>query len=171
MGKKRRKLATPYADMLPPLSTSEFAALEADIKANGVRDAVVVDEDDNILDGCNRYRIEPKAPTRKIIGLSDAEKEAFVFRANFVRRNLSSAQKKDVSKRMKATAKKLRDENPKKWTQAKVAAALGVSQQCVAKWFMHNTTGCNTHKPKTPPPPKPDARIMNGSAAKEAETN
>jgi len=163
----RKKLKTPYAELLPPLSTDEYAALKADIKANGgVRDPVLIDEEGNILDGRNRYCIDPNAPTRVVSGLSPAEKEAFVFRANFVRRNLSSAQKKDAHKRMKVTAEKLREENAKKWTQAKVATELGVARPTVETWLMHNDKDVKTHTAKKPPPPKPDARITLGADAK-----
>ena len=51
---KTRKLNTPYADLLPPLKTSEREALAADIKANGVLHPVVIDENGNILDGHHR---------------------------------------------------------------------------------------------------------------------
>ena len=40
----QRKLKTPFAGLLPPLSTTEYEALKADIKENGVRDAVDIDE-------------------------------------------------------------------------------------------------------------------------------
>lgn len=153
------KLSTPFAGLLPPLSTEEFEALKASIKADGVREPVVTDEDDNILDGHNRYKIDKNAPTRKVKGLTPAEKEAFAFQANFMRRNLSATQKRESLARMKKVAAKLREEDPKKNTQKRVAMLLGVTQQCVAKWFSSskengtNTTSCNTSAPP------PDARV------------
>lgn len=143
---KAAKIQTPYADILPPLSTQEFEALTADIKAHGVRDAVILDEHGNVLDGNNRLKIDPKAPTRVIAGLSEAEKRAFVFRSNFVRRNLSPEQKAEVRKAMRETAIELKAENPKKWTQQKIATALGVTQQAVGYWLENggsNTNSCN----------------------------
>ena len=86
-------LKTPYKDLLPPLTSDEFAALKADVAQHGVRDAIVVDEDGNILDGYHRYAIDRRAPQRVVDGLTDAEKQAFVFRSNSTRRNLSPDQK------------------------------------------------------------------------------
>jgi transcriptional regulator with XRE-family HTH domain len=155
----------PYADLLPPLGDEEFAALRADVKTNGVRDPVWEDEDGNVLDGNHRLKIDPNAPRRVIKGLTPAEKEAFVFRVNMTRRNMTRDQKREAHKKMKATAVKLRQEDKKKWTQAKVAAALGVSQQTVSDWFPKATTdtgsgnGCK-------PPPRPDARTRLNAAAK-----
>ena len=48
----------------------------------------------------------------------------------------------------------VREEDPKKNTQARVAALLGVTRQAVAKWSEPNATGCNGFKPK------PDARVV-----------
>ena len=90
-----QELKTPYADLLPPLTSDEFAALKADIKANGVRDPVLIDDEDDNLDwdGHNRYRIDKSAPTTTLRGLAPGEKEAFVYKSNLSRRNLSPEQK------------------------------------------------------------------------------
>ena len=104
---KTRKLNTPYADLLPPLKTSEREALAADIKANGVLHPVVIDEDGNILDGHHRYAIDRNAPTRVVEGLTDEEKQAYTIRANLARRNLSLDQTRAVEKRQREIAKKL----------------------------------------------------------------
>ncbi|MBN1444372.1 MAG: hypothetical protein JXA90_16795 [Planctomycetes bacterium] len=117
------------SSLLPPLCSEAFAALKADIEANGIRDSVIVDEDGVVLDGHNRLRIDPKAPTRVVSGLSPGEKEAFAFRANVARRNLSPDQRRALHVRMKQTAATLRAEDPKRWTQAAVAAALGVARR------------------------------------------
>lgn len=163
-------LATPYRDLLPPLTTEEREALRASIALEGVREPVMVDEEGNVLDGHHRLAIEPNAPTRVVSGLSSAEKQAFVFQANITRRNLSPSQKTEVHKRMKAVAKALREEAPVKNTQERVAALLGVSQQVVSKWGLagdaNNTTSGNActpsvthHRPdarvKVPPPERP----------------
>ena len=52
-------LKTPFSELLPPLSSEEFAALKADIKKDGVLNPILVDEEGNILDGahrCNTFR-------------------------------------------------------------------------------------------------------------------
>lgn len=144
-----------FHDLLPPLSTDEFSALKADIKERGVLMPIFVDEDGNILDGNHRHKIDPKSPRKVVKGLTDAEKQAFVFRANFTRRNLSPAQKKEALKKMKAIAKALREENAKKWTQPNVAAALGVARETVRDWFtkVGTTTGGSANGCR------PDARV------------
>jgi len=159
---KTRKLNTPYADLLPPLKTSEREALAADIKANGVLHPVVIDEDGNILDGHHRYAIDRNAPTRVVEGLTDEEKQAYTIRANLARRNLSLEQTKAVEKRQREIAKKLRESDAKRWTQQAVGALLGVAQQTVASWFTTNTSDGNGSKL-----PKPDARVKLNTAAKE----
>jgi len=154
-------------DLLPPLSTEEFAALKADIKANGVLHPVLVDENGSVLDGRHRLKIDKNAPRKVIEGLSPAEKEALVFRANFTRRNLSPDQKRDARRKMKATAKRLRESDKRKWTQKRVAEVLGVGRQTVSDWFADTSnagTG-NTGSPSSAP--KPDARVKLNPAAKE----
>jgi hypothetical protein len=60
---------------------------------------------------------------------------------------------------MMKIAKALRDEDPKKNTQAKIAARLGVGQQTVSDWFGTNTGPGNTSVPdarvKIPPKERP----------------
>lgn len=46
--------AHPYADKFPMLSEPELAELAESIRANGLRNPVVVTEDGLILDGRNR---------------------------------------------------------------------------------------------------------------------
>jgi ParB-like chromosome segregation protein Spo0J len=44
-----------------------------------------------------------------------------------------------VRKAMKASAKALREENPRKWTQEKLAVTFGVGQQRVSEWLSDTT--------------------------------
>lgn len=138
---------TPYVELLPPLSAEEYDALKADIESSFIRQPILVDEDGNVLDGHHRLRIAIETDTairhEVVSGLSPAEKEAFVFRCNFTRRNLSPDQKREVREKMKATAQRLRSEDPKKWTQHGVAVLLGVAQQTVSNWFTTNTNNGN----------------------------
>ena len=163
------ELRTPYADLLPPLTTDEFEALKASIALEGVRDPIAIDEEGNVLDGHNRLRIAPDAPTRTIAGLTPAEKRAFVFAANFARRNLSPDQKREATRRMKEVASALREENPSKNTQTTVAARLGVHQSTVARWLEDEArSNMQPHiasKPITEAP-IPDARVKVSQKAK-----
>lgn len=156
----KRKLKTPYVDILPPLKTSEREALAADIKKNGVLHPIVIDEDGNILDGHNRYAIDPNAPTRVVSGLSEEEKQAYTIRANFTRRNLSADQAREIAKTQRDIAFRLRESDAKRWTQAAVGALLGVGRSTVESWF----TNDRSVKGKSPPP---DARVKLTTPAKE----
>lgn len=152
------KLKQPYRDLLPPLSTEEFEALKADIKANGVLAPILVDEDGNILDGHHRYKIDKDAPRKVIRGLSEDEKQAMVIRSNLTRRNLSPEQKREVAKQQREIAKRLRELDAKKWTQKRLAELLGIGQQTVSDWFSNNTeSGISS---------KPDARVKLSEDAK-----
>lgn len=133
-----------FAALLPPLSTDEFTALKADIKANGVRVPIVVDENGYILDGMHRFKIDKNAPYHVIGGLTEPEKLAFTIRASFVTRNMSPAQKKEVTKNAKRVAKQLR-ELDKTWTQKRIAETLGVARETVRDWFMPNGGSAKTH--------------------------
>ena len=146
-------LKNKYAELLPPLSSEEFDALSASIKNDGIREAIIIDEDENILDGVHRYKICPSAPTRTITGLTEAEKQAFVLQVNFTRRNLSPSQKVEVRKSMQKIAKELRNEDPKKNTQARIAAMLGVGLETVSRWLRKGT---NSHMGNAS---VPDARV------------
>lgn len=157
---KTRKLKTPFRDMLPPLKTSERDALAADIKLYGVLHPVVIDEDGNILDGHHRYEIDRNAPTRVVSGLSEDEKQAYTIRANLARRNLSPEQGREVAKKQKAIAKRLREAIPP-WTQQRIATLLGVDQTTVSVWFN------NTNDRNAKPQPKVDARVKLPKPAKE----
>lgn len=126
---------TPYRDLLPPLSTAEMSALGADIEANGLRDPILIDEAGNVLDGHHRLQFAVDPPVRVIAGLSDAEKQAFVIRTNFTRRNLSLAQKDERAKVQKKIARALVAEGK---TQQEVAVALGVDQATISRWINGN---------------------------------
>lgn len=161
---------TAKYELLPPLTTDEFAALKADIKANGVHDPIVVDDDGEILDGHHRSRIDNQAPRRVIGDMSEAEKEAFVFCANFNRRNLSPSQKQDARKKMMAIAKALKAED-KANTQAVIARKMGVARTTVESWFVRNDKCVNTHTldSKVKIPPKAAPVILERSEAGESQ--
>lgn len=168
------KWKTPYVDLLPGLSKAEFDALKADIKENGVRHKVEVDEDGNVLDGHNRLAIEPNAQTVVVRGLSEPEKHAYVMRTNSARRNLSPEQMAAVRAKQREVANKLRESDPKKWTQKRVAATVGVTRQAVAKWWdTSNATSCITSKPdgRLSLTKEQKARIVEQAASGETQSS
>src|SRR3990172_1418026 len=127
------KLKTPFANLLPPLSTDEFESLKASIKRDGVRDAILVDEDGNIIDGHHRYKIDKDAPRTVVKVPSVPEKKALVYKTNLTRRNLSPAQKSDIKKEQKKLAKEL---NQAGWKQREISELLGVDRTTVSFWFI-----------------------------------
>lgn len=164
-------LQTPFIDMLPPLSTEEFEALEADVREHGVRQPVYVDEEDNVLDGHHRLKIDPNAPRKVIRGLSYAEKVAFVFRCNFVRRNLSPDQKAEARRRMKDVAFALREEDKRKWTLKRVASALGVHLDTVSGWFATDSENRNGSRPDARVKVAPERKAEAAERVRAGETH
>lgn len=134
------KLKTPFIDFLPPLTTEELAALKASIRVDGIHDPIAVDEEGNILDGHHRYKIDKDAPTRTIKGLTDAEKKAYVYQSNLLRRNLTPSQKKAMAKPLKQLAAELRTEGK---TQKQIGDMMGVTRQSVALWLAKKNKGTN----------------------------
>jgi DNA modification methylase len=99
MGKPPKQLEPhPFAELLPRMSDAEYAALFADLLANGQRDDVILFEG-KILDGRNRYRAlrEMKKPprTRKFKGTRE-DAVAFV-KSRMMHRNLDAPRKACVA--------------------------------------------------------------------------
>lgn len=170
-------ISEKYSSFLPPLSTSEFEALRANIEAEGVRDPILVDEEGNILDGHNRFKIKPDAPKNIVLGKTEAEKKALVFCVNLARRNMSPDQKKEILAKMKVIAGELKKErkNGQVRSQDEIAALLGVDQTTVSKWLSpkqpktqaksDTTPIMNIHNRRTSKPP-PDARVKVSKAGR-----
>lgn len=128
-------LKQPFADLLPPLSTEQQAALKADIKAHGVRQPIDVDEDGNILDGHHRFKIDKDAPRKVIKGLTEAEKKAHAIRVNIARRNMTPGQWPDLKRAILPTLKGLRKQDAKVYTHKNLAAMFGMSRCRLAAWL------------------------------------
>jgi hypothetical protein len=86
--------------LLPGLTSEEYAALRDDIAANGVRVPVDVDENGQVLDGHHRSLIAAElgiaCPRRTIAGLTEAQKVAHAIAVNVHRRTLTQQQKRDL---------------------------------------------------------------------------
>ena len=170
---QKRKLKTPFAELVPPLSSAEFQVLKADIEANGIRVPVMVDEDDNILDGHHRYQCDENPPTIVIEGLSDLEKKAFVIKANVARRNLSPDQKKELTRAQQKLCKELKAD--KKYTQKELAVMLGVSQPCVHQWLAKepekSRRDINSNTTSKPHEKSPPGRVTDPSTDSRVKVN
>jgi hypothetical protein len=151
------KLSTPFADVMPPLTTAERETLRLSIESEGVRDPVDTTEDGRVLDGHNRLEIDAKAPVRKVpdsAEWSDAECKAWILGHADGRRNLSPEQKREVLKQKKATAFDLRQQDAKRFTQEVIGQMLGVAQRTVSDWFITDSGSANGNTPHLP-----DARV------------
>lgn len=120
---------TPFADLLPPLTEHEFAELREDIRAHGVRVAILVTESGEILDGHNRGRIAvelglPQVPVEVVKGLAEEEKAATAVATNVLRRHLTTEAKRALI----ATYLRARPD----CSSRSAAAVLGVCDKTVA---------------------------------------
>ncbi len=121
--------------VMPPLGEEEYRSLKADIAEHGVRVPVVLDEEDNILDGHHRVqawtelkeegREVPDYPVEVHSDLkTSAEKTELAWKLNMQRRHLNRAQKRDI------IAAKLR-QSPE-WSNNRIGALLGVDSVTVS---------------------------------------
>src|SRR5271163_216235 len=85
-------LTGPY-QVMPPPTLAEYQDLCQSITKNGVEDAVIVDEDDETIDGHYRRHIAAMlgidCPKDVRSGLSHDEKTAMAYRLNVSRRHLT----------------------------------------------------------------------------------
>jgi len=113
---------------LPSLSLDEYEALRESIREKGVIEAVITDENGNIIDGHHRVKacaeLGIEYPTRVIEGLSEEEKQDLSLELNMHRRHLTKEQKKEL-------AVGLREQG---WTQERIGKSLGVCQKTISNW-------------------------------------
>jgi ParB-like chromosome segregation protein Spo0J len=121
----------PVADLFPMLAPDELQSLADDIKANGLRDAIVLDAEGKVLlDGRNRRKacemvgITPTV-TRRPAG---EDPVAYIFSTNLNRRDMSKGQKAMVI----AKTRLLETSN----SQAALARVAGLSQQRISQACM-----------------------------------
>lgn len=90
---------TPY-QLLPRLTDDENAALRADIKANGIRVPIDVDESGTIIDGHHRAWIAGElgvdCPRRVVAGLTSDQKRQHAIAVNAYRRQLSREARREL---------------------------------------------------------------------------
>jgi len=97
--------AHELANLLPMIDQGNYGNLKADIAKQGILEQIVLFEG-RILDGRNRYKaakeLSYKFATKdfKEFSGSYAEAEAFVFATNFLRRQMTNAQKQAVIRTM-----------------------------------------------------------------------
>lgn len=114
----------PYADLFPLIEGEAFAELVADIKANDVREKIVV-WDGAILDGRNRYRAALEAELidtdenaergryfTRFIAEIDGDPLKFVISKNLKRRHLNDDQRRMVAAKLANMGRGRPAENP-----------------------------------------------------------
>src|SRR6516164_1990971 len=97
-------VAHELADLLPMIDGVNFENLKADIAKNGILEPILLFEG-RILDGRNRYRAakalgKVRAGNFKTFEGTYVEAEAYVFSTNFLRRQMTNAQKQEVIRKM-----------------------------------------------------------------------
>jgi site-specific DNA-methyltransferase (adenine-specific) len=113
---------------MPPLSSKEYNALRADIKANGVLVAIEFDEHGNVLDGHHRLKACQELgiidyPRIVRAGLNEEEKLAHAQAVNIMRRQLSQKQRRFfIGEQLKKTPE---------YSNLSIARMLGVTDKTV----------------------------------------
>ena len=124
--------AHPYADRFPLLCDAELVELVESIKANGLRNPIVLDTDGRILDGRNRARaceiagVEPEYVTYEGDDLAE-----YVIDTNASRRHMTTGA------RAMATALVLADDGRR------------VNGRCAAAHEFQQLAGAVTHRMRT----------------------
>jgi len=121
----------PFADLLPRLKEDELAQLRADIEARGVLVSVVIDEQNNIIDGYHRLMLATElGKSAEAVsfdirpGLNDEEKKALADDLNLHRRHLDREERRKLieARLIEAPERSNRD----------IAQSIGVSHPTVA---------------------------------------
>ena len=90
----------PLANLLPPMSPAEYAALKASIAEDGLRQPILRHRDGRTIDGRNRERVceELGIPAKSVtFNGPDSAILAVVADANLKRRHLSKSQRAMVA--------------------------------------------------------------------------
>lgn len=95
-----RDFRLPYAGEVRPLNEREYADLRGSIDRHGVADPVLVDEDDNVIDGHHRLRIARElglaaVPVDVRTGLTDEQKRALASELNTHRRHMTQKEREE----------------------------------------------------------------------------
>lgn len=126
-------------DLLPPLAKDDYERLRNSIKKEGVKIPILVNENGEIVDGYNRYKIAKEFNIEAPIKEEKFEDEVMAGVAyNTARRQFTPEQKKEL-------IKKLRKEG---YTQQQTAEMVGISRQRVDQVEDINKANiCNAYIP------------------------
>lgn len=143
-----------YGNILPPLTEVERQSLKTSIVDHGFIGRILIDEWLYIIDGNTRHDICLElgiAPAVEMFkGLGEEEKEELALSCNLDRRQLKDPDvERQVLEARFENMFKLREKDPKKYTQRSIADALGVSLATVSlrERIRHDSCGENVSKP------------------------
>ena len=143
-----------FESLIPPLSAEEFQQLEENCLRDGIRDALIVweqDGNDILIDGRNRFRIVGKHPTihfdvKRMQFANRNEAIRWIILNQFGRRNLSAYDRSILALKLKPViAEKAKEQQVRKSvsqksveqkpidTQKELAKVAGVSHDTIHK--------------------------------------
>ena len=132
-----RRPTHPAAELFPLLDGIDFESLVADVRLNGLREAIWLDAEDRVLDGRNRLRACAEAGVEPRFCIHDGgDPVGFVLSQNLHRRHLSESQRAMIAARMADMSQGARtDISPEggRLSQADAAARCGVGARTVPR--------------------------------------
>lgn len=97
----------PHALLLPELTQEEYTALKSDIKQHGILYPIIVDENNQILDGVHRHRIANELhidlPIQRHKTLSEDRKLHLAVGLNMRRRHLDADRRRELVRKLHHT--------------------------------------------------------------------
>ena len=101
---ERTQIKQPFKDMIPPLTSEEYAQLEENVLRDGIIDPIIL-WGDILMDGHNRYRIAQEHDldfeTVQIDLEDETEAEAWIIKHQLGRRNVSAFDRGKLALRLK----------------------------------------------------------------------
>lgn len=115
-----------YEDVMPDMSDEEYARLKADIKKNGLKYPILVNDDGEITDGHHRFRACEELGIEPWVEKDEEGSIESAIRSNLIRRNHNEGVVREVVENY------LEDHYQGERTQEEIANELGVSQSLVS---------------------------------------
>ncbi len=115
----------PAAELFPLMGDDDLTALASDIKANGLRQPIVLDGEGRLLDGRNRLAACEQAKVEPVFAtVNGSDPVAYVVSLNVKRRNLTASQRAVAA----AEATLLRQEKVSYSNRGKIAAEFATNE-------------------------------------------
>ena len=158
----------PYANLFPMCSDEEVQELADDIAKHGLRQPIVIDEDEMILDGRNRAAacvIAGLKPVYEPFVGTDAQKLAYVCSVNIHRRHLTTAQRAEIAAQI-ATMSVGDNQHSKKKKEgpSNDGSSTKVSTKAAAKLMKVSASSVERAKAKKKPAKAKPAVVTSGKA-------